>query len=439
MPGANLQMNGALSVERAGPAWLTGALDAPFFTPCPEHSTGGFSHKTDRNFYCLDCHEDALCTFCVDSSHRGHDILQIRRASHNNAVRVNEIHQVNTEGVQQYTINGSKILFLKGRRPPQPWRGGYHFCEMCGRSLLDAMRFCSLACKVAAVQDSADPHLSMQPGISSKGPTEVRHSASKRDHKKLKREERLKHSKRQFQLQREAAAAASKQEASWKSWREAVVGDGEERLRDMIREVLDAVGYNERGPGKRAADEEVDVRAVPKKRKRSHLGQTLQEEGQRVWEGAEKREQSASSSVGKEHAGKAGEEHGSSTRFGLPSSSGHSDTRSDEEATSVKQGGEWESGRDEGESAPSGSGTHMADSGLALSGSGMHEAEEVSRKPEKPNGFGFKKFQSHAEGGNSSDNEHSCLSEPHSPVSVLRQRSGNFGQRIAALPPAVAF
>lgn len=104
-----MQSGGASSVDRAGPAWLIGALDAPFFTPCPEHSTGGFSHKTDRNFYCLDCHEDALCTFCVDSSHRGHDILQIRRASHNNAVRVNEIHQVNTEGVQQYTINGSKV------------------------------------------------------------------------------------------------------------------------------------------------------------------------------------------------------------------------------------------------------------------------------------------------------------------------------------------
>jgi hypothetical protein len=116
--------------DRTGPAWLKGALDAPFFTACPEHSTGGFSHKTDRNFYCLDCHEDALCTFCVDRSHRGHDILQIRRASHNNAVRVNEIHQVNAEGVQQYTINGSKILFLKGRRPPQPWRGGYHFCKL---------------------------------------------------------------------------------------------------------------------------------------------------------------------------------------------------------------------------------------------------------------------------------------------------------------------
>lgn len=23
-----------------------------------------------------------------------------------------------------------QILFLKGRRPPQPWRGGYHFCEL---------------------------------------------------------------------------------------------------------------------------------------------------------------------------------------------------------------------------------------------------------------------------------------------------------------------
>lgn len=311
--------------------------------------------------------------------------------------------------------------------------------EVCGRSLLDAMRFCSLACKVAAVHDSVDPHLSMQPGANSKGPVEVRHSTSRRDHKKLKREERLKHSKRQFQLQREAAAAASKQEASWKSWREAVVGDGEVRLREMIREVLDAVGYSERGVGKRAVEGEVDLSVVPKRRKRSHLGQAQAGEGQAVGERAEKMEQSASSTAGG-NAGRSEEEDGSSSRFGLPSSSGHSHTQSDDEAISVKRAGEWETGRDEGELTPSGSGTHMADSGLALSSSGMHEVEEMSGKLEKMgNEIGFQKFQPHAEGGNSSDNEHSCLSEPHSPVSVLRQRSGNFGQRVAALPPAIAF
>jgi hypothetical protein len=420
--------------DRTGPAWLKGALDAPFFTACPEHSTGGFSHKTDRNFYCLDCHEDALCTFCVDRSHRGHDILQIRRASHNNAVRVNEIHQVNAEGVQQYTINGSKILFLKGRRPPQPWRGGYHFCEICGRSLLDAMRFCSLACKVAAVQESTDPLLSMQPGMSSKGlPSEAKHMASKRDQKKVKRDEKVKHSKRQFQLQREVAAAASKQEASWKAWREAAADDGEDKLREMIREVLDLVGFDEQASSKRKAEGEPEVVVIPKRRKRSNMGQP-QVENRGSWEGAEKRDDSSSSfSVREEHASRSGGEHAGSSRFGLPSSSGRSYSQSDDdEATSIK----WP-GSGEGQAR---SGTHSTDSGIALSSSGMQEPEEVSMKPKGySEGLVPLKKQKQGMEGNSSDNEHSCLSEPHSPVSVLRQRSGNFGQRVAALPPAIAF
>ncbi|CAN0921241.1 hypothetical protein LINGRAHAP2_LOCUS32487 [Linum grandiflorum] len=61
--------------------------------------------------------------------------------------------------VQLYIINGAQVLFLNER----PTKNGssssssggavggkaiQHLCEVCGRSLLDDCRFCSLGCKV---------------------------------------------------------------------------------------------------------------------------------------------------------------------------------------------------------------------------------------------------------------------------------------------------
>ncbi|CAN0921082.1 hypothetical protein LINGRAHAP2_LOCUS32415 [Linum grandiflorum] len=57
--------------------------------------------------------------------------------------------------VQPYVINGAQVVFLNER----PTKNGssssssggaavQHLCEICGRSLLDDCRFCSLGCKV---------------------------------------------------------------------------------------------------------------------------------------------------------------------------------------------------------------------------------------------------------------------------------------------------
>ncbi|CAN0908086.1 hypothetical protein LINGRAHAP2_LOCUS25116 [Linum grandiflorum] len=57
--------------------------------------------------------------------------------------------------VQPYIINSAQVTFLNERATKNgssSSSGGgkavQHLCEICGRSLLDDCRFCSLGCKV---------------------------------------------------------------------------------------------------------------------------------------------------------------------------------------------------------------------------------------------------------------------------------------------------
>ncbi|CAI0452744.1 unnamed protein product [Linum tenue] len=118
--------------------------------------------------FCLDCpNGGAFCFYCRSSRHHDHAVIQIRRSSYHDVVRVAEVESLlDTGGVQTYVINSAKVVFLNER--PLPKNGGAgsgagggggggssssgkgvtHLCEICGRSLLDPCRFCSLGCKV---------------------------------------------------------------------------------------------------------------------------------------------------------------------------------------------------------------------------------------------------------------------------------------------------
>ncbi|XP_076949412.1 protein RGF1 INDUCIBLE TRANSCRIPTION FACTOR 1-like [Bidens hawaiensis] len=132
------------------PPWLQKLLETSFFSLCRTH---GAVARSECNMYCLDCSCDAFCFYCRSSCHKDHQVIQIRRSSYHDVVRVSEIEKVlNIGGVQTYVINSARVLFLNERPQPKSGKAVSHICEICGRSLLDALRFCSLGCKVVGIK-----------------------------------------------------------------------------------------------------------------------------------------------------------------------------------------------------------------------------------------------------------------------------------------------
>ncbi|KAJ4789956.1 PLATZ transcription factor family protein [Rhynchospora pubera] len=100
------------------PAWLETMLITQFFTPCDHHPD---MPRNERNLFCTDCSECSLafCIYCRSNHHANHRIVQIRRSSYHEVVRVVEVEGlIDVKGVHTYIINSAKVFFLNER--PQP-------------------------------------------------------------------------------------------------------------------------------------------------------------------------------------------------------------------------------------------------------------------------------------------------------------------------------
>ncbi|XVE85585.1 hypothetical protein DITRI_Ditri17bG0102300 [Diplodiscus trichospermus] len=137
--------------------WLRSLLQIQFFSPCSDHQE---LRKNEKNLFCIDCSFE-FCRHCND--HSQHRSLQICKYVYQDVVRLQEMQKhLDCSKIQTYKINGEKAVHLNPRpqakdaKPSTKSKTGAA-CEACGRYLQDQPnRFCSIACKVSAVDVKPD-------------------------------------------------------------------------------------------------------------------------------------------------------------------------------------------------------------------------------------------------------------------------------------------
>ncbi|XP_073000908.1 protein RGF1 INDUCIBLE TRANSCRIPTION FACTOR 1-like [Typha latifolia] len=140
------------------PAWLEALDTQRFFTPCSLHEN---AKKNEKNICCLDCCT-SICPHCVPS-HRVHRLVQVRRYVYHDVVRLEDLEKlIDCTNVQSYTINSSKVVFLKKRPQNRQFKGSGNICTSCDRCLQEPYIHCSLGCKVDYIlrqQKDLSPYL----------------------------------------------------------------------------------------------------------------------------------------------------------------------------------------------------------------------------------------------------------------------------------------
>ncbi|WIA21665.1 hypothetical protein OEZ85_000837 [Tetradesmus obliquus] len=131
--------------------WLHNMLHTHFFTPCQLHKE---HKKNEATYFCADCGVSStpLCGHC-NGQHAGHRVIQIRRYVYCDVVRACDMSpHLDISGVQTYTINQAKVMFLNQRPQSKISKpGAPDACHTCARTLREGCSYCSLACKLQAL------------------------------------------------------------------------------------------------------------------------------------------------------------------------------------------------------------------------------------------------------------------------------------------------
>lgn len=84
--------------------------------------------------------------------------MQVRRSSYHDVVRQQDIAKLaDVSGIQSYTINGARVLFLRRRPQPRPPKGavGASQCTVCSRHLQVGGPIVGQTAATASVDSSA--------------------------------------------------------------------------------------------------------------------------------------------------------------------------------------------------------------------------------------------------------------------------------------------
>lgn len=148
------------SDETSSREWLYRLVTFPsYFTPCISCTGGSRAPKREQLMTQFDTQYpyNVFCSHCPECKTRSTTLLQVRRSAFKDVVKASDIQRFGADvaGVQQYTLNGSKVIYLNREQTPDKKVGNTSSapaqCSVDGRAMMDkSSQYCSLKCKMHA-------------------------------------------------------------------------------------------------------------------------------------------------------------------------------------------------------------------------------------------------------------------------------------------------
>ena len=160
------------SVGDGSREWMYHLVTFPsYFTPCTHCCGGNRTPKREQLITHFDMDEPGrvYCSHCPEHKTRSLSLLQVRRSAFKDVVKAVDILRFGADvaGVQQYTLNGSKVIYLNreatNEKKSNSASAAPAACSVDGRAMMDKTSlYCSLKCKMQAEDPGFNAWLSRQ-------------------------------------------------------------------------------------------------------------------------------------------------------------------------------------------------------------------------------------------------------------------------------------